>query len=86
MNRLFTSLAASAAERTAAVLLSGMGDDGVEGMLELRRRGAVTVGQAAESCAVFGMPRVAVERGATDLLLDAEQIGEYLCRLMGCHR
>ena len=75
---LFRSLLGATAPRTAAVLLSGMGSDGVSGMLQLREAGAVTVAQDEPSSVVWGMPRVAVERHAAGLVLPPVAIGRYL--------
>ena len=75
---LFRSLADLPPAWVAAVLLSGMGDDGVDGMLELRRAGAFTVVQDRTTCAVPGMPRAALERGASDLELSPAEIGRVL--------
>jgi two-component system chemotaxis response regulator CheB len=75
---LFESLADMRALRTAAVLLSGMGSDGVEGMARLREAGAVTAVQDEASSVVWGMPRVARERGVADLVLSPAAIGRWL--------
>jgi two-component system chemotaxis response regulator CheB len=61
---LFRSVARIAGPRTIGVILTGMGKDGAEGMLELRNAQAVTLGQDESSSLVYGMPRVAFERGA----------------------
>lgn len=50
--------------RACAILLTGMGRDGANGMLELRKKGAVTLAQDEESCVVFGMPKAAIQLGA----------------------
>jgi two-component system chemotaxis response regulator CheB len=60
---LFRSFARIAAPMTIAVILTGMGKDGAEGMLELRQAGATTLGQDEASALIYGMPRVAFERG-----------------------
>jgi two-component system chemotaxis response regulator CheB len=78
VNELFRSLLASDAREVAAVLLSGMGVDGVDGLVELHRRGALTVVQEGSSCAVFGMPRAALERGAVDHAMSPAEIGRLL--------
>lgn len=49
--------------------MTGMGDDGADGLLEMRRAGAITLAQDEASCVVFGMPRQAIERGAVDATL-----------------
>lgn len=61
---LFRSIARLAGPRTVGVILTGMGKDGAEGMLELRNAHAVTLGQDESSSLVYGMPRVAFDRGA----------------------
>lgn len=61
---LFRSAARAAPTRVVAVILTGMGKDGAEGMLELRKAGAFTIGQDEASSLVYGMPRAAHERGA----------------------
>jgi two-component system chemotaxis response regulator CheB len=72
---LFRSLRGLPAHAVGAVLLSGMGDDGVDEMLELRRTGAFTVAQQRSTCAVPGMPRAAVERDAAARELPPREIG-----------
>ncbi len=77
---LFRSLLDHPAGRVAAVLLSGMGSDGAEGMAELRRANVLTIAQERTSCAVFGMPRAAAERQGVALTLAPSQIGHLLAR------
>lgn len=60
---LFRSAANCAGKNALGVILTGMGDDGAAGMLEMRRAGAHTIAQDEESCVVFGMPREAIARG-----------------------
>jgi two-component system chemotaxis response regulator CheB len=47
-----------------AAILTGMGSDGADGLLALRRAGAETIAEDEQSCVVFGMPKVAIDRGA----------------------
>ncbi len=64
---LFHSLAREAGPRSAAVIMSGMGTDGVDGMEAMRRAGAFTVAQDKASSGVFGMPGAAIEQGAAEV-------------------
>jgi two-component system chemotaxis response regulator CheB len=80
---LFKSLLGLPATRVAAVLLSGMGSDGAGAMAELRAANVLTVAQNEASCAVFGMPRAAIERRAAALALAPPQIGRLLARAGG---
>jgi two-component system chemotaxis response regulator CheB len=66
---LFRSVAQTAGAHALGVLLTGMGDDGATGLLEMKRAGAATVAQDERSSVVFGMPKEAIERGAADRVL-----------------
>lgn len=68
--------------RTAGVLLTGMGDDGVEGMAAIRKTGGHTIAEAEESAIVFGMPRVAAEKGAAEFVLPLGQIAPALAKII----
>ena len=63
---LFHSAATHAGRNAIGVLLTGMGDDGARGLLEMRQAGAVTLAQDRDSCVVYGMPNEAVARGAVE--------------------
>lgn len=78
VDELFLSCAEVAPRNTAGVLLTGMGTDGVEGLLALRSEGGLTVVQDEATSAVFGMPRVALERRAADLALPPREIAAWL--------
>jgi two-component system chemotaxis response regulator CheB len=66
---LFRSVAQGAGRNAMGVILTGMGDDGARGLLEMREAGAFTVAQDEESSIVFGMPKEAIERGAAAKIL-----------------
>jgi len=78
VDRLFESVARSIPRSSVGVLLSGMGVDGVEGLLSLSRAGCLTLVQDRESSAVFGMPRVALERGAAAIVQPPDALGRAL--------
>jgi chemotaxis response regulator CheB len=80
---LFRSLLELPVDAVAAVLLSGMGSDGVDGMAALHRVGVLTIVQDRESCALFGMPRAAIERSAAAVALPPAEIGRLLARAAG---
>ncbi|HUK13961.1 MAG TPA: chemotaxis protein CheB [Thermoanaerobaculaceae bacterium] len=79
-DELFLSCAASCPREVAGVLLSGMGADGAEGLLALRRAGGLTMVQDEASSVVFGMPRAALERGAADLALPPRELAAAIAR------
>jgi two-component system chemotaxis response regulator CheB len=66
---LFRSAARYAGQNAVGVILTGMGDDGARGMLELKQAGAVTIAQDEATCVVFGMPKEAIKLGAVDKIL-----------------
>jgi two-component system chemotaxis response regulator CheB len=78
VDSLFFSLASSFKGKGLGVLMTGMGDDGAEGLLRMRRVGARTVVQDRASCAVFGMPKAAIEVGAAEVVLSLDEISRYL--------
>lgn len=80
VDELFFSCARNLPQRSAGVLLSGMGSDGAAGLLALRRAGGLTVVQDAASSAIWGMPRAALDCGAADLALSPREIGRTLVR------
>lgn len=63
---LFRSAAKSAGANALGVIMTGMGDDGAAGLLEMRNAGARTVAQDEQSCVVFGMPKEAIKRGGVE--------------------
>jgi two-component system chemotaxis response regulator CheB len=78
---LFRSVAQAAGPNAVGVLMTGMGDDGAEGLLEMRRAGAATIAQDEATSVVYGMPRAAMERGAVEDMLPLQRIaGAILAR------
>lgn len=75
---LFQSVARSAGSKSVGVILTGMGHDGAEGLLEMRRTGARTCAQDEESCVVFGMPREAIIQGAAERVLPLDHISSAI--------
>ena len=58
--------------------MTGMGDDGANGMLEMKQAGAVTIAQDEETCVVFGMPNEAIKRNAVDRILPLQAIARAI--------
>lgn len=71
---LFKSVARYAGANAVGVILTGMGNDGAEGILEMKNSGAPTIAQDEESCVVFGMPKEAIKLGAIDDILPLDHI------------
>jgi len=78
---LFSSAVEHDPSRIIAVILTGMCDDGVHSMIELRRRGVLTIAQNKETSVVFGMNKEAIDRGGAELVLSPEEMVEYLNRI-----
>ncbi len=71
---LFRSTARYAGKNAVGVIMTGMGDDGAKGLLEMKEAGAATIAQNEETCVVFGMPKEAIKLGAVDRTLPLESI------------
>jgi two-component system chemotaxis response regulator CheB len=78
---VFSSLALHYRSGAVGVLLTGMGEDGAEGLLAISRAGGKTIAQDEESSAVFGMPRRAIELGAAKQVLAVDMIASTLLNL-----
>ena len=75
-----SAVEAGMARRTTAILLTGMGKDGAEGLLALRVAGARTIAQDPKSCAVSSMPAQAIARDAAELVLTPDAMARVLAR------
>ena len=71
---LFRSVAKCAGKNAIGIIMTGMGDDGAAGLLEMKQAGAATVAQDEATCVVYGMPKEAVKRGAADKVMPLENI------------
>jgi two-component system chemotaxis response regulator CheB len=75
---MFSSVAAEAGPNAIGALLTGMGSDGANGLLQLKRAGATTIAQDESTCVVFGMPREAIRLGAVDHVLPISRVAGAL--------
>jgi two-component system chemotaxis response regulator CheB len=80
VNVLFRSVAQAAGPHAVGVLLTGMGDDGADGLLEMKRADAFTIAQDEATCVVFGMPREAILLGAAEEVLPLHRIPQAMLR------
>jgi two-component system chemotaxis response regulator CheB len=71
---LFRSVAISVGPKATGIIMTGMGDDGAQGMLEMKAAGAFTIAQDEASCVVFGMPKEAIALGVVDRIVPLEKI------------
>jgi two-component system chemotaxis response regulator CheB len=75
---LFRSVAKNAGQNAIGIIMTGMGDDGARGLLEMREAGAATMAQDEESCVVFGMPKEAIQLGAVNTVLPLSRIAQTI--------
>lgn len=80
---LFRSVANCAGKNALGIIMTGMGDDGASGLLEMRNEGALTIGQDEQTCVVYGMPKEAVKRGA---VIKTLPLGEIAGAIAGLNR
>ncbi len=77
---LFRSAARYAGRNVVGVIMTGMGDDGAKGMLEMKQAGAFTIAQDEQTCVVFGMPAEAIRLSAVDRILPLGAIAPEVVR------
>jgi len=82
---LFRSAARHAGAHAVGILMTGMGNDGARGLLEMKEASAITIAQDEVSSAVFGMPRAAIRLGATQNVFSLKKILEYLNGYLSNH-
>lgn len=75
---LFRSVAQYAGRNAVGVILTGMGNDGAAGMLEMHRAGAYTLAQNEASCVVFGMPREAIASGGVSEVVELDRMSQRM--------
>ena len=80
---LFRSVAQAAGANAVGVIMTGMGDDGADGLVEMKKAGASTIAQDEATCVVFGMPKVAIDRGAVDEVLPLQRISHAILSSTG---
>jgi two-component system chemotaxis response regulator CheB len=73
---LFRSVAKSVGPHAVGVIMTGMGNDGAQGLLEMRNRGALTIAQDEASCVVFGMPKEAIARNAVEVVVPLRRLAQ----------
>lgn len=81
VDRLFASVAQAYGDAAIGVILTGLGNDGSDGLMAMRQRGAVTIAQDADTTTIDGMPRAARESGAAEYWLSPTEISEALLLL-----
>ncbi|MFW6227199.1 MAG: protein-glutamate methylesterase/protein-glutamine glutaminase [Bacteroidota bacterium] len=75
---LFRSSAKYAGSNAIGIIMTGMGDDGARGLLEMKEAGAHTIAQDEKSCVVFGMPNEAIKLGAASKILPLDKIAPHI--------
>lgn len=83
---LFSSVAQAVGAKSVGVILTGMGRDGAQGLLALRKAGGKTLGQDEQSCVVYGMPRAAFEIGAVEKQVSLSSMGQSILDLASARR
>jgi two-component system chemotaxis response regulator CheB len=77
---LFRSVADYYVDRTTAVIMTGMGNDGTKGLEILTNKGSIIIGQDKSSCVVYGMPKVPAEKGLVDIVVPLDKIAAEIIK------
>jgi len=80
---LLRSVAEEFRQNAVGVLMTGMGDDGAEGLGAIKKEGGMTIAQSEESCVVYGMPKAAIERGYAIRVVGLDIMGSTLQAIVG---
>ncbi len=80
---LFRSASRYAGKNAVGVIMTGMGDDGAKGLLEMKEAGAKTIAQEEKSCVVFGMPNEAIKLGGADYVVSLQKIPHSILKVAG---
>ncbi|MBX3246437.1 MAG: chemotaxis-specific protein-glutamate methyltransferase CheB [Myxococcales bacterium] len=83
VDRLFATAARKLREQVIGVVLTGMGDDGAEGVVAVAKQGGRAFAESAESAVIFGMPQAALATGSVERALPLEALADELVRLLG---
>ena len=78
VDAMMASVAAAGGKNVIGILLTGMGKDGAQGMLDIRNHGGYTLAQDEQSCVVYGMPKEAVHVGGVDKTVDLHKMGDAI--------
>lgn len=79
----FNSAASVMGNRTVALVLTGMGTDGAEGLGRIRQAGGITMAQDKDSCVVYGMPRACIESGSAERIVSLDRAADEIQRALG---
>lgn len=86
INILFSSAARVYKSNCIGIILTGMGDDGVEGIKDIKNAGGYTIAEAEKDCAIYGMPRLAVERGYINKVVGLDLMGKTIKGVLNAKR
>lgn len=82
VDKLFISVAKLYGSRVLSVILTGMGKDGAQGTIEVKKNGGVTVSEDKSTCTIYGMPKAAFETGMVDLVLPIDEVASQMVRIV----
>ena len=82
VDHMMSSVAESYGPASVGVILTGMGNDGKQGMLEIKKRGGYTIAESEETAVVFGMPGEAIKNGAVEMILPLQEIPAEIIRIV----
>ncbi|MDH5203625.1 MAG: CheB methylesterase domain-containing protein, partial [Nitrospirota bacterium] len=83
VDMMMSSISESFGSRAIGVILTGMGNDGITGMLEIKERGGYTIAESEDTAVVFGMPSEVINKGAAMKILPISEIPVELVRIVG---